>query len=118
MNAKHASLLTQCRADTAGELREVGGLRKTVVSVLPLALTDQIIPFRNHVAERAAGHTERGAAIHATCGLFAGPRLQTGFGVHVEPVLDTFLDGAFSQLAAGTDFQESSWVAHVSALLP
>ena len=106
------------RADAAGDFGEVVGHGQTVVGVFPLALTDQVVPLGNQVAQRASGHAERGATIHAAGRLRLGPRLQAGFGVNVEPVLDTLLNGAFSQLSAGTDLQESSRVAHVSALLP
>ena len=75
VDAKHAGLLAQGRADTTGDFREVVGHGQTVVRVLPLALTDQIVPLRNQVAQRAAGHAERGATVHAAGRLFLGPRL-------------------------------------------
>ena len=118
VDAKHAGLLAQGRADAAGDFGEVVGHGQTVVGVFPLALTNQVVPLGNQVTQRASGHAERGATIHAAGRLRLGPRLQAGFGVNVEPVLDTLLNGAFSQLSAGTDLQESSRVAHVSALLP
>ena len=118
VDAEHAGLLAQGRADAAGDFGEVVGHGQTVVGVFPLALTDQVVPLGNQVTQRASGHAERGATIHAAGRLRLGPRLQAGFGVNVEPVLDTLHNGAFSQLSAGTDLQESSRVAHVSALLP
>ena len=118
MDAKHAGGFAQCRADATGHFGEVVGFGQTVVRVLPLLLTDQIVELRNDVAERASAHAERGSAIHAAGRLLGGPGLQAGFGVNVEPVLDSLFNGAFGQFATGTDLQESTRISHVSALLP
>ena len=118
VDAQHAGGLAQRGADAAGDLREVVRLGQAVVRILPLLLADQIVEFWNDVAQWAAVHAERRAAIHASGRLFGGPRLQAGFGVDVEPILDSLLDGAFGQFATGTDLQESTWISHVSALLP
>ena len=118
MDAEHARLLAQCRADASGHFGEVVGGGQTIVGVLPLLLTNQIVELGDDVAERASGHAERSAAIHAAGGLFGGPRLQAGLSMDVKPVLDALLDGAFRQFATGTDLQESSGISHVSALLP
>ena len=118
MDAEHACLLAQRRADPAGDFGEVVGHRQPVVGVLPLLLTNQIVELRDKVAQRASTHAERRAAIHAPCSLLCGPRLQTAFRVNVKPILDAFFDRALSKLATGADLQESSWISHVSVLLP
>lgn len=118
VNTEHAGGLAQRGADAACDFGEVVRFGQAVVRVLPLLLAHEIVEFWDDVAQRAAAHAERRAAVHASGRLFGGPRLQAGFGVDVEPILDSLLDGAFGQFAAGTDLQESTWISHVSALLP
>ena len=90
-----AGRLAERRADAAGDLGGVVRHRQAVVCLEPMALAHQVVPFGNEVAQRAARHAERRAAIHAACRLFLCPALQAGFGMHVQPILDAFLDGAF-----------------------
>ena len=118
VDAQHAGGFTQRRADAAGELREVVGLGQAVVCVLPLALAHEVIPLGNEVAQRAAGHAERRAAVHAAGRLRLRERRQAMLGVNVEPIVDALLNRAFFQLLTGAYLKESTRVSHFSALLP
>ena len=62
---EHASLLTECRADTSRKLGEVVRSVEQAVSLFPLTLVQGIIPFRALVAERACPMAERYSAVHA-----------------------------------------------------
>ena len=82
MLAADAGLLTQSRADPAGKLREIAGLAEPRVRMPHMPLPDLIIPLRDQIVQRAAGHhavqlhgglAEGHAAVHAaSCLLDAG----------------------------------------------
>ena len=80
VQAAGAGCLAGSRAHTAGKLRKAVGLFQAVVSLTPVSGVHQVIPLRNKVVERAAGHhtvhhhtglAEGDAALHAARALFS-----------------------------------------------
>ena len=121
VDSEHARPFARRGTHAAREFREVVGHVQAIERLTPQAAIDQIVPFRNHVVDRAAGShsadqlarvTERHAAVHAAGGLIA----QT-FVFHVVmeffPVAHAFLrraiDGQLAQV-----FDESGRLSHKS----
>src|SRR3954468_1454203 len=121
VDAKHARAFARSRTHPTGELGKVVGHVQTIECLAPQSAIDEIVPFRDHVVDRAArrhaadqlaGVTEGHAAIHAARRLIA-----QAFVFHVVmeffPVAHTFLwcavDGQLAQV-----FDESGRLSHVS----
>ena len=71
VGVEHAGLLAGCRTDAPRELREVVGAVQHVQRLTPVSAINEVVPVRDHVAQRTAGVAERDAAVHATGGLLA-----------------------------------------------
>src|SRR5690606_38896915 len=69
VDPEHAGRLARRRAQPPGEFREVVGRVQPVDTVAPAVLVDQVVPFRNQVAQRTTVVTERNTAVHAPAGL-------------------------------------------------
>ena len=66
---QRAGRLAGRRADAAGDLRKIVGGVEVLQRAAPVAAVDEVVPVGDLVVDRAAGVTERDAAIHAAGGL-------------------------------------------------
>src|SRR5215468_9992971 len=72
VDAQRAGFLARRRADAPGELGEVVRRVQRLDRVLPVLPVDEVVEVRNDVVDRAAGHAERHAAVHAARALDLG----------------------------------------------
>ena len=109
-DTEDAGALTGGGADASGELGEVVGGVQPVVGLTPAALTDQVVPLRDDVAQRAAVMAERDAAVHAAGGL--GLHLAVGeLVVDLVPVEQTQRHGTVGRLFAA-ELQKTLRISH------
>ena len=73
------SHLAGSRAHPPGKFRKRVCFPQSLIRLIPVARVSRIVPFRNQIIERAAGHhavdqnsrlTERHAAVHTSCSLY------------------------------------------------
>ena len=114
---QHTRRLARGRAEPAGELREVVGGVQAVAGGVPPAAPDQIVPFRDQVAQwttRCSGVAERNSAVHASAGLLGdlpGAFMRILTLVDLAPVTDPFVDGTLGRVHP-VHFEESMRISH------
>ena len=111
VDAEHARGLARCRAEPAGELREVVGRVQPLDGGPPVVAPGQVVPLGDQVAERAAVVAERDAAVHAATGL---PVQLVGVLrlVDLVPVHDAYVDRATRGQLALRRREEALRVSH------
>src|SRR5690606_15515928 len=111
VDAEDAGALARGGAQPPGELREVVGGVEAFDGLPPVAPVDQVVPFRDEVAEGAALVAERDAAVHAAARL-AFEAVAAEVLVDLGPALDADGDGAALR-ELPPDGQEALRVGHV-----
>jgi hypothetical protein len=71
VDPQHARFFARRGADSAGKFREVVRLEQHLQGILPAVLVNQVIPFRDDVAQWTTVVAERNAAVHAPRALLA-----------------------------------------------
>ena len=118
-DGQHAGGLARRGTQPAGELGEVVGGVQPVARGVPPAAPNQVVPFRDEVAERAARSSrvaERDSAVHAPArllGHLARPLVRVLSLVDLAPVADAFVDRSLGGLDLGY-FEESVRISHGS----
>ena len=113
LDVQGARRLTGCRADAAGELREIVGGQQIVQGGLPLLAVDEVVEVRDLVVHRATVVTERNPTIHAAGRLihqFGGRQRVHELAVVAKPLL-----GRLVVAVAPGDFKKSCRLSHVLA---
>ena len=110
VDAQNARPFTRRGAQTAREFREVVGRVETVEGLTPPAQTDQIVPLRDDVPQRATVVAEGDPAIHAPGRLLAQIR-QVLLFVHLVPVQQPKRNRPVGFVVAGI-LLKSMWVSH------
>lgn len=111
VDTQHAGRFAGCRAQTAGELREVVRGVEAFNRFLTLVPPHEVVPLGNQVAQRASLMAERNATVHAAAGLALQDTLFLGF-VNFFPVHDADRNGTAWLRLALPDFQKSAWISH------
>ena len=115
VDAQHAGFLAGRRADPPGELREIVRRVERLDRALPILPEHQVVEVGNDVVDRAPGHAERDAAVHAARALDA--RLLVGepgdeFAVMLPARLDRFV-----RLVDSRELEEAGDLSHQAAAL-
>ena len=108
---EHARLLAQCRTDASRELREVIGGVQQLVSQLPVALVEGIVPLWRFVAQRTSPVAERHAAVHAAACLYAAIVLVQRL-LHLAEVVDAVVYRPVTGLFAFY-CKKCFWITHI-----
>jgi hypothetical protein len=109
VDCEHARRLARRGARVSGELGEIVGRVQTVERRVPVPARDEIVPIRNDVANRTAGHACRHAAIHAARPLLSQMRLFPARFPNFSIIADTLARVAFANRPA-RDFQIAVWM--------
>ena len=87
---EHASLLTECRADTSRKLGEVIGGVEQPVGQFPLSLPESVVPLRGLVVQRTSPVAERYATVHASACLHLSV-MRVERLLHLTEILDSIV---------------------------
>ena len=110
VDAEHTTALTRCRTQAARPLGKVVGGVQALESLVPAVLTNQVIPLRNDVAQRAGRVTERHATVHTTGRLLLHLPVASLL-IDLFPVHQTQRNRAMSRLFA-LEFHETLRISH------
>ena len=110
VDAEHTTALARSRAQATGPLGEVVGGVQALESLVPAVLTNQVIPLRNDVAQRAGRVTKRHATVH-TAGRLLLHLLVASLLIDLFPVHQTQRNRAMSRLFA-LEFHETLRISH------
>ena len=110
VNSQHAGRFARGRANPAGEFGEVVGFVENGDGFLPAVAVNEIVPVGNDVAQRAAGVTERDAAIHAARALRLN-ELVVRVVIDLRPVVQPLFHRTAGRHLA-LDLQKSRYLSH------
>ena len=110
VDAQNACSFARRGAQTARELREVVGCMEAVKRFTPPAQTNQVVPLRDDVSQRATVVAERNPAVHTPCCLLAQIR-QVLLLVHLVPVQQPKRNWPVGFVVTGI-LLKSMWVSH------
>ena len=109
-DTQHAGALARCRTEPAGELGEVVRRVETIAGLSKPAPLDEVVPFRDQVAQGATLMAEGDSAAHAP-GRLLGELLPTEGKIDLAPVVDARLDRPASRTNALVT-KESPRISH------
>jgi hypothetical protein len=111
VDAEHTRRLAWRRAEPTGELREIVGGMQPLDRVAPSVGANQVIPFRNQVAQRTTVVAERNPAVHAPRRLVLQRRVREVF-IDLVPVAQPQIHRAALGCFAVGVFQKTLWIRH------